>query len=101
VAAEWVFAEGVTDETEEAVEALWIDDDEDASGRREAEHGLVGVGGGEELLEQLSGTGEAGKLGGSEFNAATIAQDDGAVERGGGDGGCQSISRSCGWRGRT
>ena len=56
--------EGVTDETEEAVEALahidGIDGDEDAGGWRKAEHELVGVGGGEELLEELSGAGEVG-----------------------------------------
>ena len=64
VAAEWVFAEGVTDETEEAVEALahidGIDGDEDAGGWRKAEHKLVGIDGGEEFLEKLSGAGEMG-----------------------------------------
>lgn len=64
VAAEWIFAEGVTDESEEAVETLAhidrIDGDEDAGGWREAEHELVGVGGGEELLEEISGVGEMG-----------------------------------------
>ena len=45
VAAERVFAEGVTNESEEAVEALahvdGIDCDEDAGGRREAKHELA------------------------------------------------------------
>jgi len=47
VAAERIFAEGVTDETEEAVEALahvdGIDGDEDAGGSREAEHELARI----------------------------------------------------------
>ena len=57
-------AEGVTDETEQAVETLAHIDgtygDEDAGGRREAEFELVGVGGGEEILEEISGAGEMG-----------------------------------------
>ena len=83
VAAERIFAEGVTDESEEAVEALahvdGIDGDEDAGGRREAEHELVGVSGGEEFQEEISGAGEMGQAGGGEFDAAAIAQDDGTV----------------------
>jgi hypothetical protein len=86
VAAERIFAEGVTDETEEAVEALahvdGIDGDEDAGGSREAEHELVGVGGGEEFLEEICGASEMGQAGGGEFDAAAIAQDDGTVGRG-------------------
>ena len=83
VSAEWVFAEGVTDEPEEAVEALphidGIDGDEDAGGWREAEHELEGVGDGEEFLEEICGASEMAKAAGGEFDAAAIAQDDGAV----------------------
>jgi hypothetical protein len=42
----------------------------------------VGVGGGEERLEEISGAGEMGQAGGGEFDAAAIAQDDGTVGRG-------------------
>ena len=83
VAAERVFAEGVTNESEEAVEALahvdGIDGDEDAGGWREAEHELVAVGGGKEFLEEISGASEMGQAGGGEFDASTVAQDDGTV----------------------
>ena len=86
VSAEWVFAEGVTDEPEEAVEALphidGIDGDEDAGGSREAEHELVGVDGGEEFLEEISGAGQLGQEGGGKFDAAATAQEDGTVGRG-------------------
>ena len=64
VAAERIFVEGVADESEEAAETLahidGIDGDEDAGGWREAEHELVGVGGGKELLEEISRAGEIG-----------------------------------------
>ncbi len=47
----------------------------------------MGIGSGEELLEEISGAGEMGQTGGREFDAATVAQDNGTVasrrERGG------------------
>jgi hypothetical protein len=83
VAAEGIFGEGVSDETKEAVETLahvdGIDGDKDAGSWRKAEHELVGVGGGEEFLEELSGAGQLGQEGGGKFDAAAIAQDDGTV----------------------
>ena len=39
----------------------------------------MGVGGGKEFLEEISGAGEMGKTGGGEFDASTVAQDDGTV----------------------
>ena len=39
----------------------------------------MGVGGGEEFLEEISGAGEMGQAGGGEFDASTVAQDDGTV----------------------
>ena len=47
----------------------------------------MGIGSGEKLLEEISGAGEMGQTGGREFDAATVAQDNGTVasrrERGG------------------
>ena len=47
----------------------------------------MGVGSGEDLLEEISGAGELSQAGGGELDAAAVAQDDGAVgsrgERGG------------------
>ena len=64
MSAEWIFAEGVTDQSKEAVEALSHVD---------------GIDGGKEFLEEISGAGELSQAGGGEFDSSTVALDDGTV----------------------
>jgi hypothetical protein len=88
MAAERVFGEVVADEAVEAVEAFahigGFGGDEDAGGGGEAEHELVGVGGGEELIEEVGVLDEVGEGGGGELEAAAVTEDDGAFGSGGG-----------------
>ena len=39
----------------------------------------MGIGSGEEFLEEISGAGEMGQAGGGEFDAAAVAQENGTV----------------------